>query len=316
MQQDKVYIAGDWGTTNLRLSLVDSIDGHCIAKSAGPGIGAISSDAIADMLDGMTEAWVHDYGVKRAVLCGMVGSNIGWTDAGYVDCPLPLEQLQRQFVETSSTNLQVSIVPGIRCRNPIGAVDIMRGEETQLLGALSKNPNLYEGNQLVCMPGTHSKWVFMQDSVVENFTTSVSGELFSILAKHSVLARGAEPDYLSSQAFSNGVLRSAENMHVDLNHLLFETRSRQIAGQLVKEDAQSFLSGLIIGRDIMGARRMFADVCPASDAITFISNPKLNGLYQHACDRLNITCETLDGDHLTRAGIHVLVRGGQNDAIR
>lgn len=309
MQQDKVYIAGDWGTTNLRLSLVDSAEGHCIAKSGGPGIGAISSDVISDTLDSLTADWVRDYGVKQAVLCGMVGSNIGWVDAGYVDCPLPLEQLCSQFVDAFSKKLNVSIVPGIRCTNPIGAIDVMRGEETQLLGALSKDADLHQGKHLVCMPGTHSKWVFIQDGVVHSFTTSVSGELFSIIGEYSVLARGAEADYWSSQAFSAGVLRSAENQDVDLNHLLFETRSRQISGQLAKEDAQSFLSGLIIGRDIVGARRMFANVCSTFRAITFISNPRLNGLYQHACDRLSIKCKTLDGDHLTRAGIHVLARG-------
>ena len=110
----------------------------------------------------------------------------GWREAPYLPCPEDLYELAENLVEVRAG---VRIVPGMRCSNPLGAPDVMRGEETQLLGARELEPRLEHGRQLVCMPGTHTKWVSLHDGVVHEFLTAPTGELFAMLCDHSVLVR-------------------------------------------------------------------------------------------------------------------------------
>jgi 2-dehydro-3-deoxygalactonokinase len=181
----------------------------------------------------------------------------------------------------------------------------MRGEETQLIGALLTDPALSQGEQLVCLPGTHSKWVWLNQGSVGEFITGLSGELFAILEQHSVLLSQLDatdhnhcPDH-----FALGIERIESGSN--LIQLLFETRSRQLSGQLSASAARAFLSGLIIGSDIRGImQRTHAQ----HSEITFIGKPELCNHYQSASQQLGYNGRIIDGEKLVLAGLHFLMQ--------
>lgn len=307
MNQESFYIAGDWGTSNLRLFLVDTLSGECAATKSGPGISQVTSGEIPDLLAGLCESWLQQYNISYSIYCGMVGSSIGWADAGYLDCPLDLGSLANNLCSPPNASIRSQIIPGVRCMSPTGATDVMRGEETQILGALQKSPELLSGSHLLCLPGTHNKWVALRNGIVESFITSVCGELFSCLTKHSVLARGAATSEFDKRYFIDGVIRSSEQRQTDLIHLLFETRSRQLDGQLPQKASADFLSGLIIGRDLLGACELY-NQAELNTSVKIIADSGLSDLYALAGDQLDIPTDCLNGQELSRMGIHCLYR--------
>src|SRR4051812_42565669 len=149
---DAAYIAGDWGTSNLRLRLC-AADGSVLDSRDGPG-AADSRGRFAEVFDGLTADWRAT--PLPALLCGMAGWTFGWVEAPYLPCPEDIDSVADALTRARA---DVHIAPGMRCANPLGAPDVMRGEETQLLGALELRPELAQGRHLVCMPGTHTKWV-------------------------------------------------------------------------------------------------------------------------------------------------------------
>src|SRR5206468_2126300 len=138
----------------------------------------------------------------------------------------------------------IAILPGLSCRGKTGAPDVMRGEETQILGALHLYPQLTKGRHLLCLPGTHTKWVAVSDGAVSQFQTALTGELFELLRRHSVLVRDSSEVDGQSPAFALGVDFARQNRKADLLGLLFSTRSRVVTGEMAAGDAASYLSGL------------------------------------------------------------------------
>lgn len=299
------YIAGDWGSSHLRLLLVDATTGTAVARAYGPGIKSVDKDRLPEVFRSLTMDWLTSDPSLVVILCGMVGSNIGWVDAGYVQCPLELHQLHQHLTRVSDEHGAVAIIPGITCQSPTDAADMMRGEETQILGALAQSPDLCQGDHLLCLPGTHSKWVWLENGTVKHFITSIGGELYALLSQHSLLIKNHEEAVISqSRAFTDGIARSMAHPSVDLLQLLFETRSRQLNGILAQEDAGSFMSGLLIGRDISSATALFQTVWQAQQSIIFIGTPALTTAYLAAAQQLRLPGETMDGDAMSCAGIH------------
>jgi 2-dehydro-3-deoxygalactonokinase len=290
---ETAFIAGDWGTSRLRLYLCDSA-GRVLARGEGPGA------AVADCQSAFAaavSAWDKVYGTLPAVLGGMVGSTIGWREVAYLPCPARPQAIAAAALRFESQGRAIAILPGISCRNPTGEPDVMRGEETQILGALRLYPHLCDGDHLLCLPGTHTKWVSVCDGVVIRFQTALSGELFDTLRHHSVLARdGGEAD-VTSPAFAQG-LKSAR-VEVDLVHLLFSTRSRVVTGEMAKADAASYLSGLMLGKEIATALALFAHANP----VQLICTPTLATLYGGALKSYNATSTVIDGDTAALAGL-------------
>jgi 2-dehydro-3-deoxygalactonokinase len=194
---------------------------------------------------------------------------------------------------------QVAIVPGLSCHNAAGLFDVMRGEETQVLGALRRHPELARGTRLFCLPGTHAKWMLVQDGHVVRFQSALSGELFALLSAHSVLARGAGAVNGAHAAFAEGLQVAKTNTQAGLLHLLFSTRSRQLAGEIPKEEAASYLSGLVIGEDVAAALRLFG----ASGRVTLICAPELAALYARALDAHGLASDAVSGDDAALAGL-------------
>ncbi|MFV3129050.1 2-dehydro-3-deoxygalactonokinase [Niveispirillum sp. KHB5.9] len=298
----KGFIAGDWGTSNLRLFLCR--DGRVTDRVSGPGIAAVPGAAEATLLD-LIAPWRAAHGTLPIFLSGMIGSSIGWVEAPYIQCPAGPSALRDGMRRLAAGGHEVAIASGLACTNPLGAPDVMRGEETQILGALATHPDLGRGRQILCLPGTHSKWALLNDGRVEHFQTAMTGELFATLHGHSILGRGTEgllPD--DGPAFQTGLARGLEEHGTTLPHLLFEARSRQLRDGLGPQWALSFLSGLLVGQDCVGTRARYR---PApGQPITIIAAPVLGRLYESALSRLGITCRLLSGDRQSLAGLFAL----------
>jgi 2-dehydro-3-deoxygalactonokinase len=303
------FIAGDWGTSNLRLMLCGEA-GAVLDSRAGPG-AAGSRGRFAQVFDELTADWRGAHGVLPVLLCGMAGSAFGWREAPYLSCP---EDLDGVASSLTLAREGVRIVPGMRCVNPLGAPDMMRGEETQLLGALELLPGLREGRQLACLPGTHTKWVSLHDGVVIEFLTVPTGELFQVLSEHSVLVRDAATPLMHRAAeFERGLAEAVKHAAVPLPHRLFQARSLRLDGQLVEGGAASWMSGLLIGTDVGGALPLFDSHAP-DDPVCIIGADSLGALYGQALAKLGRRTRRVAGDAAALAGLVSIHRAVQGNA--
>ena len=216
-------IAIDWGTTRARAYRMDR-NGRVLGERTEPlGIQQLGGLGFPDALSRLLGDWDGDAVPRLA--CGMVGSRQGWREAPYVECPASLESLARGLVETVAGGL--AIVPGLATRDAAGVPDVMRGEETQLLGALPADVP----RTLAVLPGTHSKWARVERGVVLDFTTFMTGELYEALVAHTILGRlAAAPGEGAEAAFIRGVERGLAAGA--LMHDAFGARTLALAGEL------------------------------------------------------------------------------------
>jgi len=305
------FIAGDWGTTHLRLYLCDR-DGTPLETASGPG-AATAAGQFTAIFASATAAWDAQHGQLPTLLCGMVGSTIGWIQAPYVPCPARLEDIAEGCTPIETPRIR--IVPGLSCQNRLAAPDFLRGEETQLLGALNLFEPLRQGQQLVCLPGTHTKWVTLNDGRVEDFLTAPTGELFAILRDHSVLAR--KPPAASAQhtdatnldtiAFEKALTSVAQQPGTQILHRLFECRSRPLNHEFPAAAAAGYLSGLLIGSDVQGALRVLPKTNPPSPVV-LIGDPRLTKLYATACAAFGLHTHQVAGPAASLAGLTEIYR--------
>jgi len=241
-------IAIDWGTTSARAYRIDAA-GEVIAERSAPlGIRGVRDQRFAAALDALLDDW-RDDAVPR-IACGMIGSRQGWIEAPYVACPADLEELGRSLTHTGGGEL--AIVPGARCRDPAGVPDVMRGEETQLAGALVPA----DEHVLAVLPGTHSKWARVERGRLLEFATFMTGELYALLLEHSILGRMADravPATTSGgAAFARGVARGLADG--GLAHVVFGARTLALADELLPAEVGDWLSGALIGHEVGAAR--------------------------------------------------------------
>ena len=307
------YIAGDWGTSRLRLFLC--LDDRVAETRQGPGIGALREPA-AEALRPLIAGWREMHGPLPLLLCGMAGSRNGWRETPYLPCPADLRALGDAALRFDSDAAPVAIAPGLSCRSRLGSPDVMRGEETQIAGALALDPGLGTGRHLLCLPGTHTKWVCLEDGHVTDFLTALTGELFALLRDGSTLMRaaragvgGESPDTRGAAAdaqegFGSGLEAAAALGTASLLHALFAVRSGQLIDGRSHEWARAHLSGLMIGADVRGALPLFAAPMEA----VLIGDGALNDLYAQALRRVGITVSCLDGEQCALAGLRTLWR--------
>jgi 2-dehydro-3-deoxygalactonokinase len=297
---DERYVVGDWGTSRLRLFLCEG-PGTVIDAVDGPGVAAVKTPFDA-LFESIMRPWEVQYGPLTAVLCGMIGSSIGWMQAPYVSSPADPEKIIDACVALRGGC--VHIVPGARCQNRLRAADFMRGEETQILGALTLDPTLRHGRRLLCLPGTHTKWVLLENGIISEFLTAPTGELFGALRGHSVLvpAEGRAATVTEGVAFQEGIKRFNDFPQAQVLHRLFECRSRMLNGELSARNAASFLSGLLIATDVSGALQLFAD-SNAETTVHLIGEPQLTQLYAAALLHRSCGARQLDGAAASLAGL-------------
>jgi 2-dehydro-3-deoxygalactonokinase len=201
----------------------------------------------------------------------------------------------------------VHIVPGLSCTNRFGATDYMRGEETQILGAVSLLKPLQSGRRLLCLPGTHTKWVVVEAGRVLEFLSAPTGEVYQTLHAHSVLVRDMDAKPFEREAFMRGVAAFNQHPQAQLLHRLFEVRSRQLKGELSAAEAAGFLSGLLIASDNAGGVELAA-LAGTQTPVAVIGAPALTSLYALALEARGVGSLQLDGSLAALAGLTAVQR--------
>lgn len=239
-------IAVDWGSTHLRAKLV--LDGRVAASSSSPDgirhLGGRDCDAI---LASHCAAWRHTHPEARVLVSGMAGAREGWREVPYVPAPCGLDDLASAVVPVPSETFgEALLVPGVRCDDPDRTTtDVMRGEETQVAGILD---TLSANGSVLCLPGTHSKWVVCREGRIETFRTWLTGEAYERLTRDSLVSGDGSPADPESDAFRLGV-ESTEGPG-GLLHQIFLGRTHLLAGRLAASEVRSYVSGLLVGHEI------------------------------------------------------------------
>lgn len=280
-------VALDWGTTSLRAYLLGA-EGVVLDRRAEPlGILKVPGRDFAAAYDSTTATWRSRSPGLPCIASGMIGSAQGWIEAPYADVPAGVESVARTLVAVPGVGLR--IVPGLAQRG--GAPDVMRGEETQLFGAMAEVPALAE-EAVVVLPGTHSKWARVASDRIERFTTYMTGELFAVLSRHSILGRLAEGnpgEVTASAAFMRGV-RHARDARAGLASLVFSARSAVLVGDLRAADSLAFLSGLLIGDEVR------AGLATGDRPRALIGEPALCARYADALGEFGVGDVAILGD--------------------
>lgn len=280
------FIAVDWGSTNRRVFHIDA-DGAVMARSSDDRGILGASDFPAEVA-----ALRQDAGDLPLLLAGMIGSNRGWVEVPYVTTPAGLAEVAGAAIEVSPG---VVIVPGVMVADPVRP-DIMRGEEVQIFGALAEI-----GDGLVCLPGTHTKWVEIEDGRIMRFRTVMTGDLMAALKARSILSDLLDHDPLCDAAFADGVDHGLEN--TDLTAELFTARARVVTGVMTAPDAASRISGLLIGADVRtGLGRSRADV------VTLVGAPGLCQRFALALERAGRESVVVLGEAAFVAGAAAIMR--------
>ena len=280
-------VALDWGTTSLRAYLLGD-RGIVLERRAEPlGILRVPERDFGAVFEAITSEWRARYPALPSIASGMIGSKQGWIEAPYEDVPADVDSVARALVRVPHGG--PLIVPGLAQRG--GAPDVMRGEETQLFGAMAESGALIDGGVAV-LPGTHSKWARIAHGRVEGFTTYLTGELFEVLSRHSILGRLAgdgRADVASGTAFLGGV-RHARDVAGGLASLVFSARSTVLVGDLPAEDRLEHLSGSLIGDEIR------AGLAAGDRPRVLIGEPALCGRYAAAFGEFGVAGLEILGD--------------------
>ena len=289
------FLAVDWGGTNVRAWRLDET-GAVAAGAAFPlGVSRLApGEAAARFQDEIRPALGAE--ALPALLCGMIGSNLGWVLAPYLDCPASPVALAGALIEAAPG---VRIVPGLVCAGLVGP-DVMRGEETQILGWLAGDPARGRGRRLLCLPGTHSKWARVADGAVERFVTAMTGELHAVLGAHSLLRFAEVAD--DPAAFDDGVAAAGDGGA--LSARLFGLRGLTLRGGLAAASASAWLSGLLIGAEIAALRPFLAE--PDDGPVVLIGEGALVGLYARALAACGAACEIAVGETPALAGLEAI----------
>lgn len=280
------FVAVDWGTTNRRAYLIE--DGAVLAAERdATGILAVGEGGFP----GEAAAIRARFDGAPMLLAGMVGSNRGWMDAGYIACPVTADALAAGLVAPADG---VAIVPGVK-RTGDGRPDVMRGEEVQLLGAVAAG--LAPPDALLCQPGTHAKWARMADGAIVDFATAMTGEMFALLQRHALIGAAMTGDAHDGEAFRQGVADAGDD---DLLARLFGVRAASVLGLRNDADAASYVSGLLIGSDARARLRGgAADVYLLADA-------SLGALYAVAIEAMGGRALRVDSQAAFVAGINLI----------
>ena len=233
-----------------------------------------------------------------ALFCGAIGSNVGWQTAPYVDCPADLSAIAASVTHVRA---DIWIAPGLRCEGLGGACDVLRGEETKAMGWLALAPERQRGRHLVCQPGTHSKWLVIDDGRITRFLSAFTGELFAVLSQHSILrndGRAHDP-----AAFEAGLAAAADGDAL-LNRL-YTARSRVAGGSASPNSTGSYLSGLLIGAEVAATPRLLG---VEGAPVVLLGDKPACDRYATALTRRGVATEQADGEAAVLAGLVAIAR--------
>lgn len=305
----------DWGTTSCRFALVDDA-GELLALRTGRGIvpavdalgvherndPAARSRAFRAEVDARIGDWLDDRPGIPVLACGMIGSTRGWIDAGYRGLPAPLAPPVEHLAGVDVGSSRMHIVPGLRQDAP---ADVIRGEETQVLGAvLAEHAGrpLEEVDAVVVTPGTHSKWIEVRGGRTVAFRTYMTGDLYSALTEHTIIAAEIPGDDTpaSDRCFRRGVEQVLDGSRASLSRHLFTGRSAVVTGGLEPEGIADFVSGLLIGDEVRDALTCID--LPAEGQVLVVADEPLASRYLIALEHCGVDARRI-ADHPTLRGL-------------
>ncbi len=243
----------DWGTTAMRAYLFDALGNVLATRASSDGVMRLPQPGGFDAaFEAACGDWLESSPNLPVIAAGMVGSAQGWREAPYVDTPADASALVAGIVRVKTgRGVHVHIVPGVIERGDLP--NVMRGEETQIVGALASAAIGGEARSLVGLPGTHAKWAVVRGERIESFHTFMTGELYSALREHTILGRTmVEPPAPDTQAFLRGVTVAKHAHHAGLLATIFSTRTLGLTGALQAQQQPDYLSGLLIGHELCG----------------------------------------------------------------
>ena len=263
------WIAVDWGTTNLRIWHCDQACNVLDETKVQMGMGALTASEYEGVLISHIDHHLSGKGITEVLVCGMAGARQGWQDAGYLTAPCNTPALnQAVTVPTADPRIMVRILPGIKQPDP---ADVMRGEETQIAGFLKQTPDY---NGLICLPGTHSKWVHVQNGRVVVFQTFMTGEVYDLLSRNSVLKHSVSGECFSQSDFVDAAKSAFENP-TDVSSQLFRLRAQHLVNDTDATVLSARLSGILIGQEVAAMERQWNHL-----PITLIGEEALCSLYK------------------------------------
>ena len=283
------WIAVDWGTSNMRAWAM-SASGTVLAEAcSSKGMGALARDQFEAALLDVIAPWLQ--GPTTVVACGMVGSRQGWVEAPYAATPCPASPEGLTHAPTQDPRLEVHVISGIKQTSP---ADVMRGEETQIAGFLSLNKG-WDG--VICLPGTHTKWVHVSADEVVSFQTYMTGELFNVISGQTVLRHSIADDGWDDTAFAEAV-EAAMARPERLAARLFSLRAEGLLNGMEGATARARLSGLLIGAELAGAKPYWL-----GQQIAVIGEGTLSGHYVKALAAQSAPATQVNANAVTLAGL-------------
>lgn len=303
--QRLAWIGVDWGSSNLRAWALDA-DGEILGRaSRDKGMLSLTANDYEPTLLEAIGDWLPTTGCVPVRVCGMAGARQGWREAAYLPVPTRLDGLGDGAVSPAvqDPRLRVALLPGL-CQTADGAFDVMRGEETQLAGLVAGQPGF---SGLACLPGTHAKWARLEADTVARFTTFLTGELYRLLARQSVLKHSIGEDDLASPGDRDTFLaavREVNDAPQAFSARLFGLRAADLldnglpAGEARGARLAARLSGLVIGLELAGMGDELT-----STPVTLIGDAALCERYTLALEALGHTSRHLDGEAAVLAGL-------------
>lgn len=307
-----VLLALDWGTSSLRAFLMDAQGSVLTTRSTPHGIQNLPQPGrpgFEQAFAGIAADWLQRWPGLPVVAGGMVGSAQGWKEAPYVNCPTDTQTLAAHSVVVDSglacganqVSPRIVIAPGVLYTPKYSGPDVMRGEEIQIAGVLAAHPEWTHRSCMV-MPGTHSKWVSINGDRIDRFATYMTGELYAVLSQHSILGRlfaqasddshGAEAD----AAFADGIAAARASQRGDLTHQLFAVRTLGLTGRLAPTVLKDYLSGLLIGHELVSGLALMRRGGVADMPLVLIGESALCYRYSRAFALMDVIPAALLGN--------------------
>ncbi|WP_293451609.1 2-dehydro-3-deoxygalactonokinase [Planktotalea sp.] len=284
------WIAVDWGTSNLRAFAMTE-DGSTLAEaSSDKGMSSLKPDEFEPALRALLQDW-ETPSTCTVIACGMVGSRQGWLEAPYRATPCMAQTDRPIPVQNCGDDLKVWLIPGIKQNDP---ADVMRGEETQIAGFLSLNP---EWDGVICLPGTHSKWVHVSAGEIVSFRTFMTGELFDVISKGTVLRHSLGGTDMDQKAFDEAASETLSRPE-KFSANLFSLRAADLLKGQSPAIARAKLSGALIGMELAAAKSYWL-----GQRVAVIGTNDLSDLYERALNQQSVTVERYDTAAVTRAGL-------------
>ena len=292
---DPALLAVDWGTTALRGALL-AADGTVLAEHAAPrGLLSIPPGGWAAAFEAEFGAWRAAHPGLPCLMAGMVGSRQGWVEAAYCPCPAGAADLAAHLLWVQPG--RVAIVPGLSTEQG-GLPDVMRGEETQVIGALQLLGLGDTAQATMVLPGTHSKWVTVQAGRITGFATHLTGECYALLRQQSILARTLPADDAAwvPEAFDRGLAQARQPG--GLLHHLFSVRTLALFDRLDAAGLACYLSGLVIGEELraqLATDRLLAESASAQPVV-LIGSAALTARYQRALAAWSVPTQVMGAE--------------------